>query len=285
VTDLRAILGDAALRLSIAGIGNPRLDARLLLAHALNLRPDALVGSVNIPAHAHARFEEFLARRILREPVAYIVGTKEFWSLEFEVGPGALIPRPETETLIEQLVEAFPDRAAPLEIADFGTGTGCLLVAALHEFPAATGTGIDRSADALGWARRNLRRHGLEGRARLELGSWDGVFLDRADAILANPPYVRDEEVPALPPEIRHFEPVEALSGGGDGLAAYRALAPLIARVLRPGGMAFLEIGAGQEESVLGLLSAQGLERTRVAADLAGIGRCVVAAQGRGIRP
>jgi release factor glutamine methyltransferase len=284
VTQSRALIGDGALRLSMAGIERPRLDARLLLAHATGIAPDMLVGLEDVSDTARARYEGFLARRMLHEPVAYIVGRKEFWSLEFDVGPGVLIPRPETETLIEQAIEHFPDRSLPLEVIDYGTGSGCLLIALLSEFPNARGVGLDSSAEALAWAKRNLLKHGLDSRAQLKEGAWDKNFLPAADVILSNPPYIAGSCIPALPPDVRAFEPVMALDGGLDGLDAYRALAPAIRNWLKPNGMAFLEIGAGQANAVEEILAAQGVGIMKVAADLAGIDRCVIAAQSAQLR-
>lgn len=282
MNDPRTLLGDAALRLSIAGVESPRLDARLLLAHALSMAPDALVGSVDISEEARARFEEFLARRILREPVAYITGHREFWSLDFEVGPGVLVPRPETETLVEQALDRFPDRSAPLSIVDFGTGTGCLLVALLHEFPNARGVGVEASRKALSWAEKNLEKHHLAGRASLHQGSWKDLLDEGADVIVSNPPYIRHEEIALLPPEIRLHEPVQALDGGPDGLEAYRTLAPAIRHALTQKGWAFLEIGKGQDAEVGAILAGEGLTVRMIVPDLAGIGRCVVATRGAG---
>jgi len=279
VSDLRTLLGNAALRLSVAGVDSPRLDARLLLAHAMHARPDALVGNMDVPAGARAAFEAFLARRILREPVAYITGKRAFWSLEFDVGPGVLIPRPETETLVEEVIVSFPDRSAALEIVDLGTGTGCLLAAVLSEYPNARGLGLDASEAALSWARRNIDRLGLGSRCRLEPGSWDADAASRADVILSNPPYIPSRDIAFLMPDVRLFEPVRALDGGEDGLDAYRGLAAVMERLLKPEGLAFLEIGAGQEEAVSAILTAQGLRTVRIVADLAGIGRCVIAAR------
>jgi len=276
VSDLRALLGDAALRLSMAGIDSPRLDARLLLAHAMRVRPDALIGSIVVPPHALAEFDKMLARRILREPLAYITGNKEFWSLDFDVGPGVLVPRPETETLIEAVLKYFPDKSAALEIRDLGTGTACLPIAALSEYPHAHAVAVDASADSLQWARLNIERHGLTERCRIEQCDWEQVPAVSADVILSNPPYVRSGDIPTLAPEVRKFEPVSALDGGVDGLDAYRSLAPLIARLVKPGSLAFLEIGQGQGRDVSALFEGQNLRIREILNDLAGIGRCVV---------
>ena len=283
MSDLRAVLGSAALRLSVAGVDSPRLDARLLLAHAADVAPDALIGNLEISPPIIATFEAYVARRILREPVAYIIGRREFWSLEFDVGPGALVPRPETETLIEETIRSFPDRSGALDVLDLGTGTACLLAACLSEYPNVRGVGVDASNAALKWAGRNIEKLGLSERCRLEWVSWDSVATLEADVILSNPPYIRSRDVPLLPPDVRLYEPLSALDGGEDGLDAYRALAPMVGRVLKPEGLAFLEIGAGQDGAVSAILQAQGLRIVRIAADLAGIGRCVVAGRSFGI--
>ncbi|HEX4862310.1 MAG TPA: peptide chain release factor N(5)-glutamine methyltransferase [Rhizomicrobium sp.] len=247
---------DAIERLRAAGVDNPRLDARVLRE----------------AASGDAEFESFIARRVAREPVAYITGHKEFWSLDFAVGPGALVPRPETETLIEQVLAHFPDRAAPLDVLDLGTGTGCLLVAALHEYRNASGVGVDSSTEALAWARRNVEKHGLQGRCALTLGDFADV-VGAYDVILSNPPYISSSEISELEPDVRLHEPRAALDGGPDGLDAYRALGQVLRRLLKPGGLTFLEIGAGQDDAAAGLLD---LEILGIAPDLAGIPRAVI---------
>jgi release factor glutamine methyltransferase len=251
-----------AEKLAAAGVENPRLEARVLLAHA---------------ADDLALYDQFLTRRIAREPVAYITGTKEFWSLVLDVGPGVLVPRPETETLIEEALREFPDRAAPLSVIDFGIGSGAILAAFLSEFPNAHGLGIDNSPEALGWAERNLAKHGLSERCELTLADWSAAPATSFDIIFSNPPYLTRAEVEAAPPELGH-EPRSALDGGPDGLATYRALAPLIAARLKSDGRAFLEIGLGQGDAVAAIFAAAGLQTLRIAPDLAGIPRCVVAA-------
>jgi release factor glutamine methyltransferase len=222
-------------------------------------------------------FELLVRRRIAREPVAYIVGHKGFWSHDFDVGPGALVPRPETETLVESVLQEFPDRAAALNVLDLGTGTGCLLLSVLGEYPNARGTGIDASPQALEWAHRNARKLGLADRCRLIKGNWGDDLSDRFDVILSNPPYIRTEDIAQLDPEIRLFEPPRALDGGPDGLDAYRALGPEIARLLKSAGLAFLEMGEGQDKAVVEILTRSGLGTRKIATDLAGIGRCVTA--------
>ena len=271
---IRDLLHDAAERLSAAGVDSARTDARILLAHAMDVTRENLIAATRQPsAEEAALFESFVARRLAREPVAYIRGSREFWSLDFKVGPGVLVPRPETETLIEQALAAFPNRSAALSIADLGAGSGALLVAALKEFPNARGTGFERSPEAFAYAQANLLRHGLAARGRIVVADWnkaDGPF----DLILSNPPYIPSGDIEDLDPDVRLFEPRAALDGGTDGFDAYRALAGLLPRLLRPGGIALLELGLGQAEQVEPLF--QGLAVVRVAPDLAGISRVLV---------
>lgn len=225
-------------------------------------------------------FDAFLARREAREPLAYIVGHKEFWSLDFEAGPGVLIPRPETETLIEEALKAFPDRAAPLRILDLGTGTGCLLVTALTLYRNASGTGIDVSAAALSWARRNAAAHGVTGRCEIKEGGWADATGERFDLVFANPPYLSTAEMAGLAPELA-YEPSSALESGPEGIEAYRVLGPAIAAVLAAQGRAFLEIGAGQRAAAGAALEAAGLEIEAATPDLSGTPRCIVVRPGR----
>ncbi len=275
----REVWVGGAERLAAKGIESARLDARVLLAHAMNIEMVELLSARPPSSDEIARYGELLERRAAHEPVAYIVGEREFWSLRFEVGPGVLVPRPETETLLEETLRRFPERERSFDFLDFGTGSGCLLISGLRSYPRARGTGIDRSPAALDWARRNARLLGVDARCTWREGDWssaDGTF----DIILAHPPYVRATE--ELPPDIARYEPHEALFAGADGLDAYRALAPIIARALKPEGRAFLEIGAGQGDHVRALLEAAGLEILATVPDLSGVPRCVIAGRAFG---
>jgi release factor glutamine methyltransferase len=272
---LSDILGAASKRLAEAGIASPRREARILLARILGISSNSLLTSPpRVNAADLLRYEGFVERRISREPLAYIIGEREFWSLPFKVGPGVLIPRPETETLIEQLRVSFPDPNTPLSILDLGTGSGCLLAAALNEYPRAQGVGVDASSRALKYAAENLGAHGLAKRGRLEEGDFSRI-VGRFDAILSNPPYIPSADIAGLEPDVRDFEPKAALDGGPDGLDAYRQLAGLLPSLLAKGGLAFVEIGVGQDETVPALMVAAGLENRGVAPDLADIPRCV----------
>ncbi len=252
----------------LAGVSDtPRLDAELLMAHALGGTREALLLGDRGGA-APETFEFLLARRLDDEPIAYITGRKGFWSIELAVTPAVLIPRPESETLIEAAIDHFGTRA-PRRILDLGTGSGALLLAALTEWPEAIGEGVDRSKSALAVAAANAWRLNLEGRARFTEGSWKGDAL--ADLILCNPPYIGTGE--SLPASVIRHEPASALFAGEDGLHDYR----VIARVLdfAPGGVACIEIGARQGESAARLVRDRGFT-VKVLPDLAGRDRCLV---------
>ncbi len=254
----------------------PRLDAELLMAHALGAsRSHLLLHIMRDPVPA--RFEALIERRMGREPVAHIVGHQEFYGLDFEVTPATLIPRGDSETLIDAARALFPDRAPPRRILDLGTGTGALLLVALDLWPDAQGVALDASEGAVAVARRNAARLGLADRAKIELGDWTlpgwrdhlGLF----DLVLCNPPYV--ESGAALDPDVADHEPHSALFAGAEGLDDYRRLAPQIRALMRPGGAAVFEIGAGQAEAVTALFALQGFA-VALRRDLAGRPRALV---------
>jgi release factor glutamine methyltransferase len=253
--NLRTLRQDAIRRLRSAGIESAELDVRVLLAHALQWEPARVLAASEEPvgAKARSRFADAVARRAAGEPVARIVGVKEFWSRVFSVSPDVLVPRPETETVVEAALQALPNRDAALRVLDLGVGSGALLAAVLLELPQAHGVGVDRSAGALKIARANFEALGLGLRASLVLGDWSAALGAAFDLVVANPPYVTSGEIAALSREVREHDPVQALDGGVDGLAAYRAIVPELARLLVPGGVAILELGAGQEGEVAAL--------------------------------
>lgn len=263
---------DGASRLE--GIAdNPRLEARLLLAHALGLTRNDLIGDPHRRVET-AAYETLLARRKAHEPVAFIIGHREFWSLDFQVSPAALIPRPDSETLIEVALAAFNGRPPPRKIADLGTGTGCLLLALLKEYPSAFGIGIDLSADAASLARSNASRLGLANRSAFVVGDWTGPLFGRFDLIISNPPYISRPEIETLMPEVACHEPKRALDGGPDGYDAYRAILPNLKHHLLPTGVAILELGLGQAKFVSDLARASGLDGS-IRLDLAEIPRVI----------
>ena len=275
-------LGAATALLRSAGIDAPRREARLLMQHALSLAPETLLAEDGLPLDKTeaARLTALVARRAAREPVAYLTGHREFWSLEFAVDRSALVPRPATETVVEAVLahaESLPPRS---RLLDLGTGAGCLLVALLSELPGAVGFGIDISAAAVSLARTNAKHHGLGGRASFIVADWGAPLGERFDVVVSNPPYVASKALASLAPEIVRYEPQTALAGGEDGYACYRQIAPQIARLLAPGGLAAIEVGAEMADEVASLFAAAGLAETGRHRDLSGIERCVLFAHG-----
>jgi release factor glutamine methyltransferase len=266
---VREALTRAAERLAAVGT-TPRFDAELLMAHALGVSREALL-LLHLDGETPATFEALVARRQRSEPVAYIIGRRGFWTIELEVGLGALIPRPDSETLIEAAIAHF-GAEGPRNILDLGTGPGTLLLAALDQWPEARGLGVDASEAALAYARRNADRLGLSGRAEFRRGDWAVGLKGPFDLILCNPPYVA--EGGALPRDVALWEPREALFAAADGLSEYRRLAEAIPPLLES-GIACVEIGLGQEAAVSALFEAAGL-RVAGRKDLAGRLRCVI---------
>ena len=264
-------LAEAARQLTETS-DTPRLDAELLMAEALHIDRDKLIlspPSRDVPK----RFWTMVKRRLKGEPVAYITGRRAFWNIDLHVGPGVLVPRPDSEVLISSAIEHFQGSEGPKRILDLGTGPGTLLLAALDIWPNASGIGIDVSRQALSYASANTRRLGFENRAKFKIGNWAAGLKERFDLILCNPPYVA--EGAELQPGVREFEPDEALFAGETGLDAYRALAPQLPQLLNPDGFAAIEIGLGQAAAVTPLLARDGL-KGEVADDLAGRPRAVL---------
>jgi release factor glutamine methyltransferase len=259
-------LGAAAARI---GGETPRLDAEVLLAHHLGCsRGDLLLNpEQNFDPQG---YEKLVERRAAGEPVAHIIGTREFWSLSLKVSPDVLIPRPDTETLVEVALKlcAHP----PARILDLGTGSGALLLAALSEWSTATGLGIDASPAALAVAQENAQSTGLAGRASFRLGNWGERLDERFDLILSNPPYIAETEI--LSSEVRAHEPPSALFAGADGLDDYRCILPQLSGLLSPGGLAVLEIGHTQGPALLSMAEEHGFTAS-LYPDLAGRDRCV----------
>ncbi|KAF0105801.1 MAG: release factor glutamine methyltransferase [Rhodospirillaceae bacterium] len=283
-----ALLRDTAVALTAAGIDNVRFEARLLLSHATGLTIEQLIsrGPDAAPAAAAATLRELTARRVRREPMAYILGEREFWGLPFKVSPAVLVPRPDSETVIETVLDLLPDRSRKLRILDLGLGSGCLLLTLLREYPQATGVGIDASEAALAIARANAEALGVASRARLAAGDWRQTgwtdrLVDQAegpfDLLVSNPPYIESAEVDGLMPEVAAHEPRLALDGGADGLAAYRIIVAASPALVVPGGWAIVEVGEGQAPAIASLFTAAGLAPRPSRRDLGGIERVVPA--------
>lgn len=269
---LREALAQAIQRLDAAGIADAPRDARLLLAHALGIAPDRLTLVLRDPAGAEqAAFGEAIARRAAREPVSHITGRRLFWGRAFHVTADVLDPRPETETLIAEALGAPFTR-----LLDLGTGSGAILLTLLAERPAARGLGCDLSPAALAVAEGNAATLGLSGRAEFRQGDWFGPVEGRFDLIVSNPPYIAEAEMGGLAPEVLR-EPRMALTPGGDGLDAYRAIARDAGAHLTPGGRLMVEIGPTQGAAVAGLMAAAGLQGIALHPDFDGRDRVVSA--------
>jgi release factor glutamine methyltransferase len=276
-------LQDIERRLTAAGIESARADTRILIAYVLGVDRNRLIGLPDkaLTKSQAQQLDAFVARRAKHEPVAMITGTKEFWSLPFRVTRDTLVPRPDSETLIEAVLEKCPDRTRDYRILDLGTGSGCLLLALLSEFLNASGLGLDANQGALDTAQRNADGLGLAGRAAFAWGDWtsnldadrDGQF----DIIVSNPPYITKPDWEKLEDDVRLYEPRTALVGGLDGLNPYRAFGPHLPDLLTEEGLFVCEIGAGQAGDVSEILAEAGLTVLGARRDLAGIERCLLA--------
>ena len=261
-----------------AGIEDADVDARLLVGHALHLDRARLIAQSDriLEAREINVISALAARRLKREPVSRILGRKEFWSIALAITPDVLVPRPETETVVEGALDFVVRgglRMEKLRILDIGTGSGALLLALLRELPNATGTGTDISTGALKVARENAARCGVEGRCTFVVCDIASVVEGPFDLLVSNPPYIAHDEITSLAPEVKNYDPTVALDGGDDGLAAYRAIAADAKRLLAPGARMFVELGAGQEAAVRDLFTNVGLTAGIARTDLAGIPR------------
>ncbi len=276
-----AAIADASARLARAGVASARLDAELLMAAAAGVsRAMLIAGGAEVGAALAPRFQRMVARREAREPLAYIVGQREFFSLDFAVRAGVLIPRPETETAVEAALDFLRERPAAT-VLDLGTGSGAIAIAIAANAPAARIVALDISKVSLEVAAENARRHRCADRIALVQGDCFATLEDGApafdpfDLIVSNPPYVAEAEFAAMAPEVRDFEPRIALKGGPDGMDFYRKIAAGLARWLASGGQVILEVGAGQAEAVEAMMSAAGCAVSARRRDLAGIDRVV----------
>ncbi len=272
--DLDAALRAATTLLAAAGIEAPNREARILLMHAIAADQAGLLRrrGGTLTADEAALFQSMVVRRQTHEPAAVIIGHREFWSLDFLVTADTLIPRPDSETVIEMALD-YRRARPPGRILDLGTGTGCLLLSALTEFGAAWGLGVDLSPRAAAVAQANAVRLNLSARAAIMVGRWTDALDGRFDLILCNPPYIPAGDVPGLMPEVAGFEPHLALDGGADGLDPYRILFRDLPRRLQPGGLALFEFGIGQADALVALAAAASLRVLEVRPDMAGLPR------------
>jgi release factor glutamine methyltransferase len=273
------VLDETTAMLNAAGLEEPRRLARRILVAVMSLSP------AEVFAHPHRRLDDeerariaaTTMRAVAYEPLSRILGHREFWGLDLVLSPATLDPRPETETIVEAVLKRLTERDRPYRFLDLGTGSGCLLLALLSEYASASGVGVDVAPGAAAMARQNAGRLGLGARAQFVVGDWGVALSGRFDAIVTNPPYIATAELAYLPPEVRDHDPRDALDGGADGLAAYRAIAGDLPRLLGPGGLVAAELGFGQAEGVAEIIAEGGLAVEEIAADLAGIARVIVA--------
>lgn len=278
MTSIGTAVAAAEERLRAAGVAAPRRDARLLLADLLGQDVATVIAwpERGLEPDVRDAFERRVARRAGREPVARIVGRREFWSLGLRIAPATLDPRPDSEVLISALLGQVGDRAAPLRAVDLGTGSGCLLLALLSELPAARGLGIDCSEAALVVARDNARELGLAERAEFRRGDWCAGLEGGFDLLVCNPPYIPASDIEGLEAEVARWDPRSALDGGPDGLEPYRRILPALDELLSPGGCAAFEHGPGQGEAIVGLLTPRKNWRVERLQDLAGRDRGIL---------
>ncbi len=278
MTTLKQAWIGARKALEAAGVDSPVIDARMLLLGATGLDRMTLLTEPDraLPDGSERVFADFIERRMRREPVAHILGRRAFWTLELISDRRALVPRPETEVIVDLVLRSAPAEA-PLRVLDLGTGTGAILLALLAERPAWTGVGVDISPDALALARENAALHGLDSRATLLEGSWDGPVEGSFDVVVSNPPYIPSGDIAGLMPDVREHDPHLALDGGADGLDPYRHLFGVLPRLLKSGGLFAFEFGIGQGAAMQELArSTKGLVNVNIIRDLSDIERVVV---------
>lgn len=268
----------AIAALQAAHVETASLDARLLLQHVLGISHEEWVAEPEkaMTAQQAEAYDALIARRARHEPVAHLMGTREFWSMDFRVTPATLVPRPDSETVIEAVLQRIADRNAPLSILDLGTGTGCLLLSLLKELPNAQGTGIDLSREALTVAQENALQLGLAARAHFNQGNWCDESQGRFDVIVSNPPYIPTANIASLDAEVEQYEPRLALDGGADGLDCYRDILAALPDILKPDGIAAFEVGIGQSQAVTELAREKGFQLESIRKDMQGICRCVL---------
>ena len=268
-------------RLVEAGVDNPRLDSRLLVAYVLGISPTHLFSYPETPLNEVQleQIEKLAQRRASREPIARILGQREFWSLNFKVDKSTLVPRPDSETLVEAVLGRIQNKNSPLSILDLGTGSGCLLLALLSELKSASGLGVDLSEQALKVATANAKHLDLQDRVRFQRSNWFENINEKEkpfNIIISNPPYISNNEISHLEPDVSNFDPYVALSGGDDGLHAYRQLMPKMQEFIALDGIIAVEIGMDQAMDVVSYGASSGLQLDQILKDIAGLERVLV---------
>ncbi len=265
------------MRLKKIGVKTSLLDSRLLLQNVLNITYEELLVSAKrlVTDEENERFEKYLGRRLLREPISKILQVKEFWKYKFRTNTATLDPRPESETIIEAVLAEYQDKNRTLKILDLGTGTGCLLITLLKEFPNAKGVGIDASIDALKIAGENAATLEVSDRANFIKGNWLSGIEEKFDIIVSNPPYIKTKQIGHLAEEVKFFDPMAALDGGEDGLDCYRIITEGLSKVMENHAKIFFEIGQWQEDDVTDLIKKNGFEVNEVRKDILGIPRVI----------
>lgn len=271
-------LRTAVLMLQRARIESASLDARLLLEYVLGVTREELLAdaSLVLSPEQDVHYQDLITRRMRRQPVAQLVGRREFWGMDFAVTGDTLDPRADSETLIQALLEKLRDRSAAIRILDLGTGTGCLLLSLLKEFPAAKGVGVDICTKALDVARANAAKNELQDRASFTQSCWSEKVEGKFDIVISNPPYIPTATIATLAPEVSEFEPKGALDGGVDGFDCYREIIAALPQLLSEEGIAALEMGIGQQREMENIVAQHGLKTVGVKDDLAGIPRCIL---------
>ncbi len=272
------ILSEAKNNLKSCNIPTPFLDAELLLAYALGKNREFIIcyPDYELSKEQIISFRTLLKRRKNREPVAKIIGQKEFWGRNFVVNNNTLDPRPDSETIIEAVFSVYQNRNQALKVLDFGTGSGCLLLTILAEYPNSQGIGVDIDEETLYIAKLNSHNLGLANRSDFVLNSWGEGMSGEFNLVISNPPYIKDSDIKNLEPEVSLYEPYKALAGGLDGLDCYRILAPDIANILQNNGYAILEFGIGQDNKVNRILVCDDMKFIDFRKDLSGVNRCII---------
>lgn len=274
---LKYVWKDAALRLKKVGVKTSLLDSRLLLQHVLKITYEDLLVSAKrlVTDEENERFEKLLSRRLLREPISKILQYKDFWKCRFKTTTATLDPRPETETLIESVLAEYVDKNRELKILDLGTGTGCLLITLLKEYPNAKGLGVDASMEALKVAGENAAALEVTERANFVKGNWLKGVEGQFDIIVSNPPYIKTKQINHLSEEVRLFDPLSALDGGEEGLDCYKEITENLSKVMDKHAKVFFEIGKWQENDVTNIIKNNGFEINEVRKDILGIPRII----------